>query len=125
MALERGDRLQGRATGVGLPGLDLHEGHQVALAGDEIEVVAPQPKAVRLHVPAARGEIRDGGALAGRAAAVSAVGPVADGNEAPVGSHGRRIGEERRDRGTLSARARTKFSVAPPVTGLAPARPGG
>ena len=74
------------------PRLHLDERHQLALPGDDIEIVPTQPEPVRFDVPAAGREVRDGRALARYPAALAAVGPVADGDEAAVGSHGPTIG---------------------------------
>jgi hypothetical protein len=49
---------------IGAPGLHLDEGHDIALADDEIHVMPAQPKPVCFHRPAAGREIGEGNVLA-------------------------------------------------------------
>ena len=92
-----------------MAGFDLDERHEVPSADDQIEIVPAQAEAVRLHVPAAGGEVRDGRTLPRDSAALALVGPPGDRNEASAGSHGTRISAARRRGRTESARSRTKF----------------
>src|SRR5688500_11076534 len=75
VALEHADRFDRPSTDVRAPGLDLDERHEVPSADDEIEIVPPQAEAVRLHVPAAGGEVRDGRTLSRESSALALVGP--------------------------------------------------
>src|SRR5687767_5482754 len=111
VALERAHGLASGPAHVGAPRLYLHEGDEVILPRHQVEVVPTHAEAMRFDVPAAGCEIGDGGALAGHAAALAPISPIADGYEAASGSHGPRIGATRGAACTDSARSRTKFRV--------------
>src|SRR2546426_838766 len=58
------------------PSLHLHEGHQVALPRDQVDLRVPYPKPMRDNGASARQEVSDGLLLAGNPAPVALVLPV-------------------------------------------------
>src|SRR5881409_2842438 len=69
-------RLERAPEGPAPPSLHLHEGHQVALPRDQVDLRVPYPKPMRDNGASARQEVPDGLLLPGNAPPVALVGPL-------------------------------------------------
>ena len=82
--LPSGDRLESAPIIAGPTGFHFNEGDHLSLPDDQIDIVMPQPEAVRLDRPATRGQECDGETLAFHPEQMALIFPFDDWNE-PAG----------------------------------------
>jgi hypothetical protein len=106
--LETTDRLQSRPAHCRVPSLDLDEGHQIAPASDQIDVVVSQAEAMRLDVPTAGREVRQSNAFSPNAAELTRVFPFGGRGKSTDACHQGSIGSAGPSTGIPAVRHRTK-----------------